>query len=82
MRKSNKVYLDDIRAELQEHMNYKDPIYAFDVLYTGWRQKGLRAETHSKQYYTDVRRRGWLTKKDAIDLCLYCHGGLEWNVLR
>ena len=82
MRKSNKVYLDDIRAELQEHMNYKDPIYAFDVLYTGWRQKGLRAGTHSEQFYTLAKRRGWMYNKDATDFCLYCHSGIKWKVLR
>ena len=73
MKKDMRVYLAAIRRELQERFQYasrEKRNHAFEVLYHGWRQKGIR---HGRNYefYGASWRRGWIAEKDAADLREY-----------
>ena len=67
------MYLAAIRRELQARYQYdsrEKRNHAFEVLYYGWRQKGIR---HGRNYefYSVAWKRGWLAPKDAADLREY-----------
>ncbi len=67
MRKDKIVCLAAIRREMQEQYRYKDRKernHAFEVLYHGWRQQGIR-HGRNHQFYVIAWSRGWLALKDA-----------------
>ena len=74
MRKKEKhIYLAAIRRDLQAQYHYESREKrnkAFEILFSGWRQKGIR---HGRQatYFSVMWKRGWITQKDAIDLRKY-----------
>ena len=73
MKKDKRVYLAAIRRELQAQYQYESREkrnHAFEVLFHGWRQKGIR-HGHNSQFYTCAWKRGWIAEKDAADLREY-----------
>ena len=73
MRKENRIYLAAIRRELQAQYKYESREKrnsAFEVLFHGWRQKGIR---HGRlgPYFSVMWKRGWVTQKDARSLRKY-----------
>ena len=73
MRKNKRVYLAAIRRELQARYQYasrEKRNHAFEVLYHGWRQKGIR-RGRDYELYRIAWKRGWLAQKDAEDLREY-----------
>ena len=73
MRKTKRIYLAAIRRALQETYLYesrKKRNYAFEVLYHGWRQKGIR-HGRNAQVFTIAWKRGWLGPTDADDFRKY-----------
>ena len=66
----NKVYIfADIFSETQRQFPHID-LRKFEILFSGWRQQGIRHGL-SYQFYWIAWRRGWLAKKDADDLRKY-----------
>ena len=73
MKIDKKVYLAAIRRELQERYQYasrEKRNHAFEVLYHGWRQKGIR-HGRNYQHFVEVMKRGWVSKLEAEDLRKY-----------
>ena len=65
-----KVYiLADILTETQARYPHID-LRKFEILYTGWRQKCVRAG-RNHQFYSVAWKRGWLAPKDADDFRKY-----------
>ena len=67
MRKENRIYLAAIRRELQARYQYESREkrnWAFEVLYHGWRQQGIR-HGRNHTFYVLAWKRGWLSQKDA-----------------
>lgn len=73
MNKDKRVYLAEIRRELQARYQYasrEKRNHAFEVLYHGWRQRGIR-RGRNHQHFVDVIKRGWVSKLEAEDLREY-----------
>ena len=73
MNKEKRVYLAAIRRELQAQYRYESREkrnWAFEILFHGWRQEGIRHGRKSP-FFTVVWKRGWITQKDAGDLRKY-----------
>ena len=71
MRQDNQVTINDIRARLYERMLYDNKKDYFDILWSGWRQQGLRNGEHSSTFYSTALKRGTLKVKDANSFCNY-----------
>ena len=63
-----KVALTYVLERLQSRMHYRYPEFAFDVLLYGWCKK----RKHTKNWLSDVKRRGWITLEMARDFAHYC----------
>ena len=73
MKKKNIVCLAAIRRQLQERFRYESREKrnsAFEILYHGWRQQGIR-HGRNYQFYVVAWKRGWLAYKDADDFRKY-----------
>ena len=68
MEKTQKIPLETVLARLQARMNYKHPEFAFEVLLYGW----CKNRKHSKNWLSDVKRRGWISLPMARDFAHYC----------
>ncbi len=69
----NIVCLAAIRRDLQKQYRYESRDarnHNFEVLYHGWRQKGIR-HGRSHQFYSVSWKRGWISRRDADDLRKY-----------
>ena len=77
MRAENKVTIEDIRARIYQRMQYDNKKDYFDILWSGWRQTGIRNHIHSAAFYTCALARGWLSINDANDLC--CYAVKDWR---
>ena len=65
-----KVYIHcDIYDETRSKFPHIDR-KKFEILYHGWRQKGIR-HGRNAQFYVVAWRRGWLSKRDADDFRKY-----------
>lgn len=73
MKKEKHIYLAAIRRELQAQYQYESREqrnHAFEVLYHGWRQKGVR-RGRNYQIFNNAWKRGWVSQRDAADLREY-----------
>ena len=68
MKPVTRIELTNLRDRLQSRMNYRHPDFAFDVLLYGW----CKHRRHSKNWLSDVKRRGWLSLTMARDFAHYC----------
>jgi hypothetical protein len=68
MKENEKIDLSVVRDRLQARMNYPHPDFALEVLLYGW----CKQRRHTKNWLSDVKRRGWLTLSMARDFASYC----------
>lgn len=75
MNNENKYLIKTIYDELcfrdSSYKGLKNFQNRFKTLYEGWRQQGLRHNTHSRFFYTNAWKRGWLTAADWLSLRNY-----------
>ena len=75
MKPENQVRISELRDLLYRRMHYDNRKDYFDILWSGWRQWGLRHGEHSRTFYTAALLRGSLKVKDANSFCDYaCRG--------
>jgi len=73
MKKENIVCLAAIRRELQAQYQYESREkrnWAFQTLFLGWRQKGIR-HGRNGAIFSIMWKRGWVAQNDARDLREY-----------
>jgi hypothetical protein len=63
-----RIELQKLCERLQSRMHYVHPELAFDALLYGWCKK----RGHTKNWLSDVKRRGWLRLSMARDFADYC----------
>ena len=64
-----KIFLIDLLLETNRRFPHIDQ-ERFEILYSGWRQQGIR-HGRNPQFYVGVWKRGWLAKTDANDFRTY-----------
>jgi len=67
-KEEKRVALEEVKRRLQARMNYRNPDFALDVLLYGWCKK----RGHTKNWLSDMKRRGWLSLEMARDFASYC----------
>lgn len=77
MNDDKKIYLAEIRDELQQRMNYQHPRNAFNMLWSGWAEQLNRHGIRTRAASSQKLKSGWLHHNDAREFCNYCITG--WN---
>jgi hypothetical protein len=75
MKPERQVKIAELRDLLYHCMHYDNRKDYFDILWSGWRQRGLRHGEHCRTFYTVALQRGTLKVRDANSLCDYARQG-------
>ena len=68
MKEEKKIELCTLSERLQSRLHYRCLDFAFEVLLYGW----CKQRKHTKNWLSDVKRRGWMTLSMARDFADYC----------
>ena len=81
MKEDRKVYLVDIREELQSFMHYDNPHDAFIAGWESWMKFCIRHRFRESSFFYDALKRGWIARADAESLCNYLHKTHFWRCI-
>ena len=81
MKEEFRVYLVDIRDELQSFMHYDNITNAFMYLFDAWHAYGVRHKMHGHQFYYTILKDEFMQRSDAESFCHYMHSGHVWKCL-